>query len=118
MDDYTLTMRNAEYFCMLLCNRLPNLKNVSFCIYESYGGYSWKRSHGVNGKNESTKLIIKFIRFLVDHLQQLLSLCIFFSGDSSHTSCFPYLIRRELNECPLSRPCRLRCFSEMIHIWL
>ena len=117
MDDYTLTLYNAQHFCMLLCNRLPNLKNLSFAICDP----CWNQSSSANGKNKSTKHIIDHIHFLVDHLQQLVSLCIFFiSWDLSEleTACFLHLIRCQLDECPLSRPYRIRCSSEMIQIWL
>jgi len=119
MEDYTLTLRDAQDFFILLCNRLPNLKKVVFRINDSCYGWSWKPSCIVDGQNKSTKLILNFIRFLVDHLQQLVSLLIIFCCWAySDTPCFPHLIRRQLHECPLSRPYRLRCSSTKIQIWL
>ncbi len=119
MEDYTLTLRDAQDFCMLLCNRLPNLKKVVLRINDSCDGWSWRPSCIVDGQNKSTKLILNFIRFLVDHLQQLVSLQInFFSMKYSNTPCFPHLIRRQLHRYPLTRPYRLRCSSEMIQLWL
>jgi hypothetical protein len=44
----TLTLQNAQRFCTLLANRLPNLKKVSFNIYDSYGRWNWKPSRIVN----------------------------------------------------------------------
>ncbi|CAF3367086.1 unnamed protein product [Rotaria sp. Silwood2] len=78
MDDMTLTLQNAQHFCTLVSNRLPNLKIISFIIHDSYEQWSWKPLRIVDGKNKSTKRIVNLIYFLVDHLQQLVSLQITF----------------------------------------
>ncbi len=114
-----LTLQNAQHFCTLLSNRLPNLKKLSFNIQDSYRRWHWKPLRIVDGKNKSTQCIADLIYFLVDHLQQLVSLHIeSFNSRSSNTSCFPHLIRRQLHQYPLIRPYRLRHSSEMIQIWL
>lgn len=115
----TLTLQNAQHFCTLLSNRLPNLKNVSFNICAHDERWRWIPSRIINGKNKSTKRLTNLIYYLVDHLQQLVSLYItFFGWNISETSCFPHLIRRQLYQYPLSRSCRLRCSPNMIQIWL
>jgi hypothetical protein len=114
-----LTLQNAQHFCTLLSNRLPNLKKLSFNIQDSYRRWHWKLLRIVDGKNKSTKRIVDLIYFLVDHLQQLVSLHIeFFNSRSYNTPFFPHLIRQQLHQYPLSRPYRLRCSSEIIQIWL
>ncbi|CAF2057908.1 unnamed protein product [Rotaria magnacalcarata] len=119
IDDITLTLGSAQRFCRLLSNQLFNLKQVSFCIYDSYVRFHWGPLSIIDSKNEFTKRIVNMIYFLVDHLQQLVSLHIkFISRTSYETPCFPNLIRQQLHQYPLSRPCRLRCSSEMIQIWL
>ncbi|CAF4540043.1 unnamed protein product [Rotaria sp. Silwood2] len=117
--DCTLTLYHAQHFCILLCNRLFNLKNISFNIYDSYSEWTWKPSCIVDGENESTKRIVNLIYLLVDHLQQLVSLQInFVQWLPSDTPCFPRLIRRQLHQRPLNRPYRLRCSSYSVQIWL
>ncbi len=71
-------------------------------------------------KNESTKRIVNLIHFLVDHLQQLVSLYMSFDcwQSSETTSCFPHRVRRQLHEWPLNRTYRLRCSTEEIQLWL
>jgi hypothetical protein len=119
MNDITLTFKNAQQFCQLLSNQLPNLKAVSFNIYDSYDGWQWRRSRIGDGENISTKCILNLIYFLVDHLQQLVLLHInFIDFSRSETPCIPHLIRQQLCQYPLNRPYRLRCSAESIHIWL
>ncbi len=114
----TLTLKNAERFCTLLSNRLPNLKKVWFVIHDSYEQWTWKPLRIVDGKNKSTKLIVNLIYFLVDHLQQVVSLQItFFSMKYSNIPCFPHLIQQQLHQYPISQPYRLRCPSDMIELW-
>ncbi|CAF2142199.1 unnamed protein product [Rotaria magnacalcarata] len=79
IDDVALTLGSAQRLCTLLSNQLFNLKQVSFCIYDSYRQWNWRPSSIIDVKNESTKRIINLIYFLVDHLQQLVSLHIKFS---------------------------------------
>jgi hypothetical protein len=119
MDDCTLTLYQAQHFCTLLCNRLFYLKNISFNIYDSHSEWTWKPSCIVNGEHESTKRIVNLIYYLVDHMQQLVSLQInFVQWIPSDTPCFPHLIRRNLREQPLGRPYRLLTSPYRIHIWL
>ncbi|CAF3632894.1 unnamed protein product [Rotaria sp. Silwood1] len=44
MDNRTFTFHNAQNFYMLLCDRLYNLKRLSFGIYDSWNEWSWKPS--------------------------------------------------------------------------
>ncbi|UJR07375.1 hypothetical protein I4U23_011661 [Adineta vaga] len=119
MHDRMLTLNKAKPICMLLCNRFSNLKQFSFTIYQSLDIRSANSSYIIVYKNESTKSIINLIHFLVDHLQQLVSLRMeFVCCTSSETPCFPNLIRRQLHEWPLNRPYRLRCSTEEIQICL
>ncbi|CAF1314619.1 unnamed protein product [Rotaria sordida] len=116
--DVTLTLQNAQRFCTLLANRLPNLKKLSFNICYSY--YEWKLnlSRATDGKNKYTKRIANLIYFLADHLQQLVSLHINFSNLTfSETPCFPHLIRRQLHQYPPNRLYRLQCSFNLIQIW-
>jgi len=72
-----------------------------------------------DGKKKSTKRIVNLIYLLVDHLQQLVYLGIFFCDMFQHdTPYFPHLVRRELHQYSLNRLCRLRCSSKNIQIWL
>jgi hypothetical protein len=72
-------MFNARHFCEVLCNRFSNLRQLSFLI--------------VDGKNQSTTFLINLIHYLVDRLQQLVSLDIAFHDRfSSETPCFPHLV--------------------------
>jgi hypothetical protein len=113
------TLHNVERFCILLSNQFSNLKTFSFIIYDSYNVWVWKPSRIKDGKNKSTKRIVNLIYLLVDHLQQLVSLRIFFCNMfRSDTPYFPDLVRRELHQYPLSRPCRSRCSTEGVQIWL
>ncbi|CAF0994060.1 unnamed protein product [Rotaria sordida] len=116
--DWSLAMSNMEDFCTLLTNQLPNLKDVSFAIFKSFRGLQSKLPHTVVDQNESSKYIVNLVRFLVDHLQQLVSLSISFKSTSSSSPCFPPTIRRQLYEWPLNRSYRLRCSFEEIQIWL
>ena len=119
MDDRTLTFKNAQEFCRLLSNQLPNLKKVKFNIYDSYDGWTWRPSRIVDGENESTKHILNIIYCLVDHMQQLVSLYIdFIDFPRSEKPCFHHLIRQQLHQYPLNRPYRLRCSADSIQIWL
>jgi hypothetical protein len=113
-------MRNARHFCTLLCDQLTNLKKVSFTIYDSYElKYRWKPSCIDDGENISTKRILNLIHCLVDNLKQLVSLHMNFNYSRySEIACYPYLIRRQLHEWPLSRRYRMQCSSQMIQIWL
>ncbi|CAF1373545.1 unnamed protein product [Rotaria sordida] len=117
--DITWTLQNVQRFCTLLSNQFPNLKTLSFTISDSYLYWQWKPSCIIDGKNKSTKRIVNLISLLVDHLQQLVWLEINFCNlNVSNTPCFPNLIRRQLHQYPLSRPCRLRCSNNMIQIWM
>ncbi|CAF3359636.1 unnamed protein product, partial [Rotaria sp. Silwood2] len=119
MDDITLTFENAERFCKLLSNQVPNLKVVFFNIYGSYDGWHWRSSCTVDAEHESTKCILNLIHFLVDHLQQLVSLCMKFNDfDRFEKPCIPDLIQQQLHQDPLNRPYRLRCSTKSINIWL
>ncbi|CAF1435310.1 unnamed protein product [Rotaria sordida] len=71
--------------------------------------------HTVVDQNESSKYIVNLVHFLVDHLQQLVSLCISFKSTSSSTPCFPPTIRRQLYEWSLNRSYPLRSSSFEIH---
>ncbi|CAF0779352.1 unnamed protein product [Adineta steineri] len=107
-DDCSLRLHNAKDFCKLISYRLPNLKELSFSIYEVF-----------REKDKSTKKIIDLIHFLVDHLQQLVFLSLIISSETnSKTRCFPHKIRRQLYEQPLNRSYRLKCSSQLIQIWL
>ncbi|CAF1234545.1 unnamed protein product [Rotaria sordida] len=115
--DITWTLQNVQRFCTLLSNQFPNLKTLSFTISDSYLYWQWKPSCIIDGKNKSTKRIVNLISLLVDHLQQLVWLEINFCNlNVSNTPCFPNLIRRQLHQYPLSRPCRLRCSNNMTQI--
>ncbi|CAF4871848.1 unnamed protein product [Rotaria sp. Silwood1] len=117
--DTAWTLQNAERFCTLLSNRFSNLKTLSITICDSYDRWKWRPSHIIDGKNKSTKRILSIIYLLVDRLTQLVSLYIYFFNEAfSDTPCFPYLIRRQLYQYPLSRPYRLRCSSNIIQVWL
>jgi hypothetical protein len=116
--DWSLAVCNMEDFCTLLTNQLPNLKHVSFTNFKSFRGLQRKLPHTVIDQNESSKYIVKLVHFLVDHLQQLVSLCISFNSTSSITPYLPPTIRQQLYEWPLNRSYRLRCLSEEIQIWL
>ncbi len=119
IEDITLTLINVKYFFTLLAYQLSNLKKLSFIIFDTYGYWTWKPSRIVDGKKKSTKRIVNFIHFLVDHLKQLVSLHIYFvQWTSSNSPCFPHLIRQQLHQKPLSRPYRLRCSCATIQIWL
>ncbi|CAF3430769.1 unnamed protein product [Rotaria sp. Silwood2] len=119
MDDISLTFKNAEQFCKLLSNQLSNLKVVFFNIYGSYDGWYWKSSRTVDAEHESTKCILNLIHFLVDHLQQLVSLYIrFIDFDCYETPCIPDIIQQQLHQYLLNRPYRLRCSTKSIEIWL
>ncbi|CAF3183626.1 unnamed protein product, partial [Rotaria sp. Silwood2] len=119
MDDITLTFENAERFCKLLSNQVPNLKVVFFNIYSSYDGWHWRSSRTVDAEHESTKCILNLIHFLVDHLQQLVSLCMKFNDfDRFEKPCIPDLIQQQLHQDPINRPYRLRCSTKPINIWL
>ncbi|CAF4441626.1 unnamed protein product [Rotaria sp. Silwood2] len=119
IHDGMLTSRKAKDVCMLLCNRFPNLKELSFTIYESWDFSTASPSYLADYKNESTKRIVNLIHFLVDHLQQLVSFHMnFIRSRSCETPCFPHLIRRQLHEWLLNRPYRLRCSTEEIQLWL
>ncbi|CAF1256905.1 unnamed protein product [Adineta steineri] len=107
-DDCSLRLHNAKDFCKLISYRLPNLKELSFSIYEVF-----------REKDKSTKKVIDLTHFLVDHLQQLVFLSIIISSETnSKTRCFPHKIRRQLYEQPLNRSYRLQCSSQLIQIWL
>ncbi|CAF4498723.1 unnamed protein product, partial [Rotaria sp. Silwood2] len=117
--DASWTLQNIQRFCTLLSNQFLNLKTFSFAICDSYEHWRWKPSRINDGKNKFTKRIVNLIYFLVDHLQQLVWLRIDFCNIfHSDTPCFPHLIRRQLHQYPLSRPCRLRCSTDIIQIWL
>ncbi|CAF1383416.1 unnamed protein product [Rotaria sordida] len=117
--DISWTLQNAQRFCTLLSNQFHNLRSFSFTIFDSYRHWQWKPSRIIDGKNKSTKRILNIIYFIVDHLKQLVCLKInFFNLIISNTCCFPHLIRRQLHQYPLSRPCRLRCSTNFIQIWL
>ncbi|CAF4984346.1 unnamed protein product [Rotaria sp. Silwood1] len=119
IHDGMLTSRKAKDVCMLLCNRFPNLKELSLTIYESWDFSTASPSYLANYNNESTKRIVNLIHFLVDHLQQLVSFHMnFIRSRSCETPCFPHLIRRQLHEWLLNRPYRLRCSTEEIQLWL
>ncbi|CAF1059356.1 unnamed protein product [Rotaria sp. Silwood1] len=112
-------IRSLQNFCKLICNHLPNLKELSFLITDSDGNSIDRPSRIADGKNIFTKRLVSLIHFLVNHLQQLVSLHIeFFYWVSDKTPCFPDLIRRQMYEWPLSRSYRLRCSSEMLQVWL
>jgi hypothetical protein len=114
----TWTLHNIERFCTLL-NQFCNLKIFSFTIYDSYHVWDWKPSRMKDGKNKSTKRIVNLIYLIVDRLQQLVYLRIYFSDMLQHdTPYFPHLVRRQLHQYPPSRRCRLRCFTKNIQIWL
>ncbi len=114
-----LTLQNAQRFCTLLSNRLPNLRKLSFNICASCDAWTWVPSCIVDGNNKSTKRVVNLIYYLIDHLQQLISLYItFHDWTISETPCFPHLIRQQLHRYPPSRSYRLRCSSYMIQIWL
>ncbi|CAF0789852.1 unnamed protein product [Adineta steineri] len=111
--DCTITLLNAERFCIRLYNQLPNLKNLTFHIFNSYYFQEWKPLCVVDGKNKSTIMIVNIIHFIVDKFQELVSFYIYFMRQAQyHSPCFPHLIRKQLHEQPLSRPYRLRCTDE------
>ncbi|CAF2978676.1 unnamed protein product [Rotaria sp. Silwood2] len=117
--DDTLKMVNIQRFCESLCSRLPNLEELSFSIAKS--GHTDTRIplDSVDDENKSVKRFVNAIHFLVNHLQQLVSLHISFHYRvSSETLCFSHLLRRQLYEWSLSRPYRLQCSSKWIQIWL
>ncbi|CAF0770598.1 unnamed protein product [Rotaria sordida] len=117
--DASLTLQNVQRFCTLLSNQFTKLKTLWFTICDSYGHWQWKSSRINDGKNKSTKHIVNVIYLLVNHLQELVWLRINFSTLTySDTPCFPHLIRRQLHQYPLSRPCRLRCSNDSVQIWL
>ncbi|CAF3505339.1 unnamed protein product [Adineta steineri] len=117
--DCTITLLNAERFCIRLYNQLPNLKNLTFHIFNSYYFQEWKPLCVVDGKNKSTIMIVNIIHFIVDKFQELVSFYIYFMRQAQyHSPCFPHLIRKQLHEQPLSRPYRLRCTDEAIQIWI
>jgi hypothetical protein len=117
--DYTIILLNAERFCVRLYHQLPNLKNISFHIFNSYGSQEWKPLCVVDGKNKSTIMIVNIIRFIVDKFEELISLYIHFIRQAQyHSPCFPHLIRKQLHEQPLSRSYRLQCSDDLIQIWL
>ncbi|CAF3656720.1 unnamed protein product [Rotaria sordida] len=117
--DASLTLQNVQRFCTLLSNQFTKLKTLWFTICDSYGHWQWKPSRINDGKNKSTKRIVNVIYLLVNHLQELVWLRINFSTLTySDTPCFPHLIRRQLHQYPLSRPCRLRCSNDSVQIWL
>ncbi|CAF2071159.1 unnamed protein product [Rotaria magnacalcarata] len=117
--DVSSTLQSVQRFCTLLSNQFSNLKTLSFNICDSYLYWQWKPSRINDGKNKSTKRIINLIYLLVNHLQLLVWLRINFCNMTySDTPCFPHLIRRQLHQYPLTRPCRLRCSSDSIQIWL
>ncbi|CAF0787438.1 unnamed protein product [Adineta ricciae] len=117
--DYTTTLFNAEQFCISLYNQLPQLKSVAFHIWDSYGSDRWKPLCVADGKHKSTIMIVKLLRFIVDHFYELTSLHLYFISKRERNSpCFPHLIRQQLHEQSLSRPFRLRCSDDAIHIWL
>ncbi|CAF1213477.1 unnamed protein product [Adineta steineri] len=119
LDDYTLTLRNAHDFCTVLLNRLPNLKKISFSIYDSINEWDRILSRIVNGENKATKRIREVIHFLVDYFKQLVFIEInLYNLTFSHTHCFPHLIRRQIHQYPLSRPYRFQYSAPMIQIWL
>ncbi|CAM4814850.1 unnamed protein product [Rotaria magnacalcarata] len=119
LNDRTLTFKNTEEFCILVSNQLPNLKNISFNINDSYDGWSWRPSRIVDGENKSTKLVLNVIYSLVDHLQQLVSLHMNLVNFGRYdTPCFPHVIRQQLRQNPLNRLYRLRCSAESIQVWL
>ncbi|CAF1317120.1 unnamed protein product [Didymodactylos carnosus] len=93
MNDVMLTLQNAQRFYTLLSHRLPNLKKVSFNIYDSDYGREWKPSRIVDGKNKSTNRIVSLIYYFVDHLQELVSIRInFYNNDIvGETPYFPHL---------------------------
>ncbi|CAF3420010.1 unnamed protein product [Rotaria sp. Silwood2] len=106
-----LKMVNIQCFCESFCRRLPNLEELSFSIAKSGHTGTWIPSHSVDDENKSIKRFVNAIHFLVNHLQQLISLHISFHYRvSSETPCFSHLLRRQLHEWSLSRPYRLQCF--------
>ncbi|CAF1004592.1 unnamed protein product [Adineta steineri] len=111
---------NVKRFCTLVSNQFCNLQIFSFTIHDSYYvRRNWKPSRIEDGKNKWSKRIVNLIYFLVDHLQHLVYLRIFFCN--MHQDDMPYflhLVRRQLHQYPLSRFCRLRCSSNNIQIWL
>ncbi|CAF1385267.1 unnamed protein product [Adineta ricciae] len=117
--DASWTLQNVQRFCRLLSNQFSSLKTFSFTIFASYLHWRWQPSHTIGGKNKSTKRIVNLIHFIIDHLQQLVWLEINFSNlDAPDTPCFPDLIRRQLHQYSLSRPCQFRCSTKEIQIWL
>ncbi|CAF3110115.1 unnamed protein product [Rotaria sp. Silwood2] len=119
INSETWALHNVDHFCTLLSNQFCNLRIFSFTIYDSYHVWEWKPSRMKDGKKKSTKCIVNLIYLLVDHLQQLVYLEIFFCDMFQHdTPYFPHLVRQELHQYPLSRLCRLQCFSTNIQIWL
>jgi hypothetical protein len=118
MNDITCTFQNAEQVCRLLSNQLPNLKKIRFDIYKSYGERTCEPSCIVDGENESTKGILNVVYFLVDHLQQLVSLYIYLHEFGRSETLFPHIIRQRLNQYLLNRPYRLRCSAKWIGMWL
>ncbi|CAF1128943.1 unnamed protein product [Adineta steineri] len=119
LDDYTLTLRNAHDFCTVLFNRLPNLKKISFSLYDSINEWDRILSRIVNGENKATKRIREVIHFLVDHFKQLVFVEInLYNLTFSQTHCFSHLIRRQIHQYPLSRPYRFQYSAPMIQIWL
>lgn len=72
-----------------------------------------------DGKNKSKKRIVNLINFIVDHLQQLVYLRIYFSNMlRNDTPYFPHLVRWQLYQYPLRGLCLLRCSTENIQTLL
>ncbi|CAF4018988.1 unnamed protein product [Rotaria sp. Silwood1] len=118
MDAESITLRNGEYFCKRIFNRLPDLKHFSFSLHNSHDEFGWHSSNTRHGQIACTERIVNHICYLLDHFQQLVSLDMSFVGWTfTATPCFSYLIRRQLHELLLNRPYRVRC-SEKISIWL
>ncbi|CAF1442004.1 unnamed protein product [Rotaria sordida] len=118
MDAESITLRNGEYFCKRISNRLPDLKHFSFSLHNSHDEFGWHSSNTRHGQITCTERIVNHICYLLDHFQQLVSLDMSFVGWTfTATPCFSYLIRRQLHELLLNRPYRVRC-SEKIQIWL
>ncbi|CAF3816914.1 unnamed protein product [Rotaria sp. Silwood1] len=118
MDAESITLRNGEYFCKRIFNRLPDLKHFSFSLHNSHDEFGWHSSNTRHGQIACTERIVNHICYLLDHFQQLVSLDMSFVGWTfTATPCFSYLIRRQLHKLLLNRPYRVRC-SEKIQIWL
>ncbi|CAF2813283.1 unnamed protein product [Rotaria sp. Silwood2] len=117
--DASCTLQNVQRFCTLLSKQFINLKTLSFTICDSYSHWRWKPSRIKDGKNKCTKRIVNLIYLLVNYLQELvwlrISFCNIFHSDTPY---FPHLIRRELYQYPLSRPCRLRCSNHSFEVWI